>query len=89
MFRSAHALAVAAVIFATACGTANAAPIAPLDVVQTKPSNVAQVHWYGYHHRYRRDYWYWHTYPYWDGYYLVGWNPCLHYWCGRRWWGWW
>jgi hypothetical protein len=89
MFGSARAFAVAVVISATACGIANTTPIAPLVAsVQTRPNNITQVQWYGYHHRH---YWfphrYWGTYPY---RYYWGWHPCLKYWwswpCGGGWW---
>jgi len=92
MFRSARALAVAAVICATACGIPNAARLAPLvGAVQTQPNNITQVQWYGYYDRY---YWYPHRYyPYWGSYpyrYYWGWHPCLKYWwswpCGGGWW---
>jgi hypothetical protein len=79
MFRSARALAVAAVISAAAYA-ANAAPIAPLGVVQTQPGNLTQVHYY--HRHYWRG-----SYRY---RYYSGWQPCLEYWwtwaCGGGWW---
>ena len=70
MIRSARVLAVAAVISATA-GISKATPIAPLTGVQTDSSNITQVYYrpyyhryYGYYHRhyYRHHYGYYHPY---------------------------
>jgi len=82
VMRSARVLAVAAVIFATACGISKGTPIAPLTGVQTDSSNITQA-WYGYH----RHYYHRHYYGYYRPYYgLYGYYQPYGYYHWHRWW---
>ncbi len=100
MRRTACALAVAAVISASAIGSSNAVPAAPLPAeVQTQTSDIAQVRWHPrwrawhrwhhWHHYWGYRYWYWHHAWYPHRYYYYGWYPAPAYYWGWGWRYWW
>jgi hypothetical protein len=66
------AVAVSGLMFAAACGTTQARPIAPLSPGIAGAANITPVYYY-HHYWYRHHYWY---HPYW----YYGFDPTAHNW---------